>query len=289
MLRVQLDRLCRSSLECYEAARSIDEKLEQWLNHASELHLACIATQASNHDQLSVNEIGLAVTKASIDYREETGDEAKAVTRNLEKSLDAATEAYKKASDGFPTGWVLSLSSNSSSHLADMFSWDILGERIVEQLADSLTTALNQAIPTLASNLSPVAKATEYANMAKGIIGQSDNNNATPDNGVVTASSATSPKDAADPAYNQVGRDLIYWGLINAIFIGVDGGIDWDKANGEAGKSTAFAAKMLGNSQQTFASLATSAEPSQQYKVALETVCKVIHVLLTASIQANDG
>ncbi|EEU39662.1 uncharacterized protein NECHADRAFT_43968 [Fusarium vanettenii 77-13-4] len=270
MLRVQLDRLCRSSLECYEAARSIDEKLEQWLNHASELHLACIATQASNHDQLSVNEIGLAVTKASIDYREETGDEAKAVTRNLEKSLDAATEAYKKASDGFPTGW------------------DILGERIVEQLADSLTTALNQAIPTLASNLSPVAKATEYANMAKGIIGQSDNNNATPDNGVVTASSATSPKDAADPAYNQVGRDLIYWGLINAIFIGVDGGIDWDKANGEAGKSTAFAAKMLGNSQQTFASLATSAEPSQQYKVALETVCKITAGIVAELDKAKD-
>ena len=170
-----------------------------------------------------------------------------------------------------------------------MFSWDILGERIVEQLVDGLTTALSQAIPTLASNLSPVAKATEYANMAKGIIGQSSNNIATADNGLAPALSATRPKDAADPAYNQAGRDLIYWDLINAIFIGTDGGLDWDKAKAEAGKSTAFAVKMLGNSQQLFASLATSAEPSQQYKAALETVCKVSHVLLTASIQANGA
>lgn len=104
MLRVQLEILCRSSLECFEAAKAIDEKFEEWLCHACELHLACIATQASNNDQLSVNEIELAVTKASIDYRKQTADEAKAVTRNLEQSLDAATEAYKKASDDFPTG-----------------------------------------------------------------------------------------------------------------------------------------------------------------------------------------
>ncbi|KAJ4185163.1 hypothetical protein NW755_008606 [Fusarium falciforme] len=263
MLRVQLETLCRSSLECFEAAKAIDEKFEEWLYHACELHLACIATQASNDDQLSVNEIELAVTKASIDFRKQTADEAKAATRNLEKSLDAATEAYKKASDDFPTGW------------------DILGERIVEQLADSLTTALNQAIPALVSNLSPVAKASAYTDMAKSIIGKDGNKNATPDNGVApapNAPSATRPKDAADTAYNQVGRDLIYWDLINSVFIGTDGGIDWDKAKGEAGKPgqpTAFAAKMLGNSQQLFASLATSAEPSQQYKAALETVCKI--------------
>ncbi|WAO91180.1 Hypothetical protein NCS54_00863700 [Fusarium falciforme] len=263
MLRVQLETLCRSSLECFEAAKAIDEKLEEWLYHACELHLACVATQASNQDHLSVNEIELAVTKASIDYRKQTADEAKAVTRNLEQSLDAATEAYKKASDDFPTGW------------------DIIGERIVEQLADSLTTALNQAIPALVSNLSPVAKASAYTDMAKSIIGKDGNKNATPDNGVApapNAPSATRPKDAADPAYNQVGRGLIYWDLINAVFIGTDGGIDWDKAKGEAGKPgqpTAFAAKMLGNLQQLFASLATSAEPSQQYKAALETVCKI--------------
>lgn len=118
--------------------------------------------------------------------------------------------------------------------------------------------------------------------MAKGIIGRDGNKNAAP-----TAPGATWPKDAADPAYSQVGRDLIYWDLINAVFVGTDGGIDWDKAKGEAGKSTAFALKMLGNSQQTFASLATSAEPSQQYRVALEAVCKVSHTSLIASIQAD--
>ncbi|KAJ4232276.1 hypothetical protein NW759_002664 [Fusarium solani] len=274
MLRVQLDTLCRSSLECFEAAKSIDGKFEEWLYHACELHLACVATQASNEDQLSVNEIESAVTKASIDYRKQTGDEAKAATRNLEQSLDAVTEAYKKASDDFPTGW------------------DILGERIVEQLADSLTTALNQAIPALVSNLSPAAKATAYTDMAKGIIGRDGNKNAASNNSVAptapNAPSATRPKDATDPAYNQVGRDLIYWDLVNAVFIGTDGGVDWDKAKGEAGQSTAFAAKMLGNSQRLFASLATSAEPSQQYKVALETVCKIATGIVAELDKAKD-
>lgn len=152
-----------------------------------------------------------------------------------------------------------------------MLSCDILGQQIVEQLADSLTTALNQTIPDLASILSPAAKDTEFTDMAREIIG----NNAASDDSV--APTATSPKDAADPAYNQVGRDLIYWDLINAVFIGTDGGIDWNKAKEEGGKFVAFAAKMLGNSQQSFASFATSAEPSQQYRAALETVCKVSH------------
>ncbi|RSL45987.1 hypothetical protein CEP53_010517 [Fusarium sp. AF-6] len=253
MLRVQLDTLHRSSVDCYESARAIDQKLEAWLYHTCELYLACIATQGSNEDQQSVNEIQRAVTKASIDYQKQNGDEAKAATRNLEKSPEAAIEVDKKASDDFPTGW------------------DILGQQIVEQLADSLTTALNQTIPALVSNLSPVSKSSAFTDMAKGIIG---NRNAALDNGVApTGQRATN----ADPAYNQVGRDLIYWDLINAVFIGTDSGIDWDKAKGEAGKPspTAFAAKMLGNSQQSFASLATSAEPSQQYRAALETVCKI--------------
>ncbi|KAL2682382.1 hypothetical protein Neosp_006832 [[Neocosmospora] mangrovei] len=228
MLRVQFDKMRHSSLDCFEAAKTVDEKLEEWLHHACELHLACVATQGSNEDQLVVKEIELAVAKVS----KLTADEAKVVTGNLEKSLDAATQAYKKASDEFPTGW------------------DILGERIVEQLVDSLTTALNQAI---------------------------------------SSPSATSPKDAADPAYSQVGRDLIYWDLISAVFIGTDGGIDWDKAKEEAGKSTAFAAKMLGNSQQAFGSLATPAEPSQQYKAALETVSNIAAGIVAELDKAKDS
>ncbi|RSL93882.1 hypothetical protein CEP52_012978 [Fusarium oligoseptatum] len=252
MLRAQLNTLHRSSVDCYESARAIDQKLEAWLYHTCELYLACIATQGSSEDQQSVNEIERAVARASIDYQKQTGDEAKSATRNLEKSLEAAIEASKKASDDFPTGW------------------DILGQQIVEQLADSLTTALNQTIPALVSNLSPVSKSSTFTDMAKDIIGKS----AASDNGVApTGPSANN----ADPAYNQVGRDLIYWDLINAVFVGTDGGIDWDKAKGEAGKPgpAAFAAKMLGNSLQSFASLATSTEPSQQYRAALETVCKI--------------
>lgn len=156
-----------------------------------------------------------------------------------------------------------------------MFSWGIVGQQIVGQLADSLTTALNQAIPTLASALNPVRKASTYADMVKNMIGKVPSN--TQGTNGTAAPSATQPKDAADPAYSQVGRDLVYWHLIKVVLFGTDNGIDWSKARGES--TIAFTAKMLGNSQRQFASLATSAEPSQQYKAALESVCKVSHVI----------
>ncbi|KAJ4309210.1 hypothetical protein N0V84_011631 [Fusarium piperis] len=269
LLRRQFEALGRSSIECFEAAKKIDDKFEQWLYHACELHLACVAKQPSSQDQLSVNEIELAISKASIDYQRQTGNEVKEATGNLERSLEAATEAYQKASDGFPTGW------------------DIVGQQIVRQLTDSLTTALNQAVPGLVSNLSPVAKAPALTDVVKGIIGKAPNNN--PGTNSVAgpnAPSATRPKDAADPAYSQVGRDLIYWHLIKAVFIGTDNGIDWDKAKGDA--TIAFASKMLGNSQKQFASLATSTEPSQKYKAALELVYKVSTGIVAELEKAKD-
>jgi hypothetical protein len=55
--------------------------------------------------------------------------------------VDLASEADKKASDEFPSGW------------------DILGQQVVSALADTLTTALGQLVSSYASNLNPTAKA----------------------------------------------------------------------------------------------------------------------------------
>ena len=132
--------------------------------------------------------------------------------------------------------------SQSVHHQASLTKycrWDVFGQQIVRQLADSLTTAINQAIP---------------------------------------APAVTRPKDADDPAYNQAARDLPFFELVDGVFVGDDGGIDWDKAKGEPGKadpSIAFAAKMLQSSKTVLASLATSAEPSKTYSSALATACEV--------------
>lgn len=93
----------------------------------------------------------------------------------------------------------------------NMFSWDAVGRQVVENLADSLSTALNQAMPT---------------------------------------PSASKPKDSNDPAYSQVVRDLIYWELLSNAFVGTTDGIAWDKAGQAttfAAKMLAYSQKSFGS------------------------------------------
>lgn len=170
-------------------------------------------------------------------------------------------------------------------YLTLVFRWDLLGQQVVGALADTLNTALNAVIPALVDNMNPIAKVKVAAGLASGLIHgdkQQPQANGTAAGGVQnvpTTNSAppTSPavtriQDADDPAYAQVARDLPFFELISGIFIGESDGVDWDKAQGEPTKqnqSIAFAAKMLQSSQSSYASLATSAEPSKTYTQAL--------------------
>ncbi|KAM0080268.1 hypothetical protein ACKRZS_007571 [Fusarium odoratissimum] len=194
-----------ASLDCLNSSKEIDGKYRDWINHACELHRACVAAEPTSEDQQVLKDIELAVAGASIDYQQQI------FTNQLEKSLEAANEAFKRASDGFPK------------------DWDIVGRQVVEKLADSLATALNQAMPT---------------------------------------PSASKPKDADDPAYSQVMRDLIYWELLSTAFVGTTDGIAWDRA----GQAATFAAKMLAHSQKSFGALASGSESSQQYKSFLGSI-----------------
>ncbi|TVY60191.1 hypothetical protein Focb16_v003509 [Fusarium oxysporum f. sp. cubense] len=203
-----------ASLDCLNSSKEIDGKFRDWINHACELHRACVAAEPTSEDQQVLKDIELAVAGASINYQQQIS------TNQLEKSLEAANEAFKRASDGFPK------------------DWDIVGRQVVEKLADSLATALNQAMPT---------------------------------------PSASKPKDADDPAYSQVMRDLIYWELLSTAFVGTTDGIAWDRA----GQAATFASKMLAHSQKSFGALASGSESSQQYKSALDSVCRIANGIMT--------
>ncbi|KAJ4110720.1 hypothetical protein NW769_006890 [Fusarium oxysporum] len=193
-----------ASLDCLNSSTEIDGKFRDWINHACELHRACVAAEPTSEDQQVLKDIELA------------------------KSLEAANEAFKRASDGFPK------------------DWDIVGRQVVEKLANSLATALNQAMPT---------------------------------------PSASKPNDADDPAYSQVVRDLIYWELLSTAFVGSTDGIAWDRA----GQAATFAAKMLAHSQKSFGSLASGSEPSQQYKSALDSVCRIANGIMTEVEQSGNS
>ncbi|EMT69142.1 hypothetical protein FOC4_g10005245 [Fusarium odoratissimum] len=197
-----------ASLDCLNSSKEIDGKYRDWINHACELHRACVAAEPTSEDQQVLKDIELAVA--------------------LEKSLEAANEAFKRASDGFPK------------------DWDIVGRQVVEKLADSLATALNQAMPT---------------------------------------PSASKPKDADDPAYSQVMRDLIYWELLSTAFVGTTDGIAWDRA----GQAATFAAKMLAHSQKSFGALASGSESSQQYKSFLGSIANGVRLPNQVSIGNYNG
>ncbi|KAJ4161769.1 hypothetical protein NW765_009856 [Fusarium oxysporum] len=97
--------------------------------------------------------------------------------------------------------------------------------------------------------------------------------------------SASKPKDADDPAYSQVVRDLIYWELLSTAFVGTTDGIAWDRT----GQVATFAAKMLAHSQKSFGSLASGSEPSQQYKSALDSVCRIANGIMTEVEQSDKS
>ncbi|KAJ4231745.1 hypothetical protein NW760_006547 [Fusarium oxysporum] len=189
-----------ASLDCLNSSTEIDGKFRDWINHACELHRACVAAEPTSEDQQVLKDIELAVAGASIDYQQQ-------------------------------------ISTNY---------WDIVGRQVVEKLANSLATALNQAMPT---------------------------------------PSASKPNDADDPAYSQVVRDLIYWELLSTAFVGSTDGIAWDRA----GQAATFAAKMLAHSQKSFGSLASGSEPSQQYKSALDSVCRIANGIMTEVEQSGNS
>ncbi|RKK10047.1 hypothetical protein BFJ66_g11789 [Fusarium oxysporum f. sp. cepae] len=97
--------------------------------------------------------------------------------------------------------------------------------------------------------------------------------------------SASKPKDADDPAYSQVVRDLIYWELLSTAFVGTTDGIAWYRT----GQVATFAAKMLAHSQKSSGSLASGSEPSQQYKSALDSVCMIANGIMTEVEQSDKS
>jgi hypothetical protein len=96
LLRREMESWNYASLDCLDSSKEIDGKFKDWMNHACELHRACVEAEPTSEDQQVLKDIELAVAVTSIDYKQQIA------TTQWEKSLEAATEAFKRASDGFP-------------------------------------------------------------------------------------------------------------------------------------------------------------------------------------------
>ncbi|KAK9636720.1 hypothetical protein HCH54_010006 [Aspergillus fumigatus] len=135
MLVPQLRSVKKAADECHTRALQMDKKFEEWLWFAADLHSNCVQEQSSSEERLLATKVNMSK-----------------ISEKLGKQLAVASEAYKKASDSFPS------------------SWDILGQQIVGELADTLTTALGQAITAYTSNLNPVARAEKGVEMFEEVV-----------------------------------------------------------------------------------------------------------------------
>ncbi|KAK3938884.1 hypothetical protein QBC46DRAFT_343143 [Diplogelasinospora grovesii] len=216
-------------------------------------------------DSLLSNEICLAAEHTRLDYQKGTVEEAKKASETLGKQVGLAAEAFKKASDEFPSGW------------------DIIGQQIVSGLADAATAALNAAV----SLANPLAKFETGANIVGDFIhgGKNDktgHGTSAPSQGQAAQPNPQGavPKHLYDPAYTEIQKASIYLAALQIIVSGKNSGgnIDWEKARGDTGgakSSVKFLSTMLSDAKTRFSSLATAAEPSVTLTGILDVTSRI--------------
>jgi hypothetical protein len=262
-LAPQLKTIKIGADDCYKKAKEVDAQFETWLNHAMELHAACVQTESSAEERLHATELNMAVAQSRFVGAKDAVKFSKEAADKFGKQVELASDAYKQASDKFPSGW------------------DILGQQVVGALADTVTTALGQVVSGLANNLNPVARAEAGVGMFRDLIHggkheETDKDVATPK--APPARKSTAPQHSTDPAYATIKTAILHFSLINAVVNGKDGGIDWEMASGADGasdKSIFVALELLKDAQASFAKVATSEEPSETLKSSMAAAIKV--------------
>ncbi|KAH1628851.1 hypothetical protein KXX39_004197 [Aspergillus fumigatus] len=265
--------------ECHTRALQMDKKFEEWLWFAADLHSNCVQEQSSNEERLLATKVNMSVAQRQFDSQKNTVEEAKKISEKLGKQLDVASEAYKKASDSFPSGW------------------DILGQQIVGELADTLTTALGQAITAYTSNLNPVARAEKGVEMFEDVVNGGKN---APKNGEAPPPPPPAPPKpksplpqySDDPAYVQVKPAMVYLTVLNALLTsGKDGGVNWESAvdsPDKPDKTASFTSKILKDTLERFEESATENPHSQKLLEVLQTATEVANAVTEEAAKLKD-
>ena len=103
-LRQLMGFLQTGARDCAKTAKDIDDLFTNWLNYVSELHQVSVQQETTVEAPRLANESQLAARKAQLDLTEEARKGAAVAVETLKGNLSTAQEAYKKASDNFPTG-----------------------------------------------------------------------------------------------------------------------------------------------------------------------------------------
>ncbi|KAK3505269.1 hypothetical protein B0T13DRAFT_485904 [Neurospora crassa] len=272
MLRPQLNTLKEGSTTCLDEAKKMDKMFEDWLLYVCEMHAACVQQENTTREAILSNEICVAAEQTRLDYQKSTVEEAEKAFKMMGKQVETASEAFKKASDQFPTGW------------------DIMGQQIVGDLVGAVTNLGNSFAHAFISNLNPVAKVEAGASIVGGFLNPHKKDESTPEIPVSDPVPPTAaPKNATDPAYVEAVRLDHILAILHVIVSGknTEGNIDWEQArSGGTGvdskkNSIGYVQTMLEDAKTRFSQVATTSDPSQ-------TLSTIIDVSLQVATGIND-
>ncbi|KAI8670659.1 hypothetical protein NCS57_00538300 [Fusarium keratoplasticum] len=224
MLKSRVDELKKYIDGAYSNIKEIDEALERWLNHTMAFHAGCLQMQS----RMKNEEWDTAMDQLRFSPQANTSDAQRNATEKFGKQVGSAFAAFKNAAEICPPGN------------------DILGQQVVRELADFVSTSFGQLLESYSQNLLPDRRGapTEYVRKRQLLY--------------------------TDPAYAEVKRNIVYFELINAV---VNGG---DMRSPE---SLSFAKQMLSEAKNSFQYPATREEPSQQLLSALDNAINIANLL----------
>lgn len=104
LLKPQMNAIKNSAQTCADRAHDMEKRFNDWLFYACEMHAACVEQERTNTDIMTANEISIAAEQTKLDSQKDAVAMAKSATDLLGKQVETSSEAFKKASDNFPSG-----------------------------------------------------------------------------------------------------------------------------------------------------------------------------------------
>ncbi|KAB8264991.1 hypothetical protein BDV32DRAFT_145025 [Aspergillus pseudonomiae] len=232
-----------------DRAREMEQAFQMWLDVVCELHACVVQTSTNASEKRTANQVQLAAAQMRLASTKEARKVAKKSLDTLQNSLQMATSAYKKAADEFPSGW------------------DLVAQQLVSDLGDSLTNAINLAVPALIENYSMTEKMKAGVNIFEGnnggAKGGSVGDGKVDNSNVPEATRVPSPTPRAtlpypnDPAYGIIGPIRNYVTTVSSFVSGgPDRGVDWellkDKDPNKQNNGLGVLAALLQDAQDNF-------------------------------------
>ncbi|KAF7556202.1 hypothetical protein G7Z17_g1629 [Cylindrodendrum hubeiense] len=217
----QFDTLTREASRFRDEAQHMENALRNCLEMACELH-QCLVQESSNvPEKCATNQVHLAAAQTRIVSHDEGNFRASESLAKLRSTVENASKAYKKATEGIPSGW------------------DRIAQQFLLDLSETPTNATHLAIMELIDSFAGTEKIEGGLNIFRGDTGgiregalgdgKADHSQ------VSTAVTVPHPiprcvsQSSNDPAYGIIGFARGYVISLQSFMIGgPNRGVDWD-------------------------------------------------------------